>query len=297
MTGEKPTQVLCTKINNYYFPHSSIDDLSEGIPWQLKRLQGENKMFYTSAFTCFDLTQAIMHYNMALLDKYDFDNICGSLIYDGMNRHDVSMNIAILKQVNHNSRLFIESSIIDQNKVIDSLNNWQDHITYADNYGAITKLTNIYNNQHAVLLQAMKIDVKIAVILIDPLSQDYSEFIPQMDNLLQYISSQKSVNKVDILYSGKQDHEYETCADMSLIMLQDLIEDLSHNKQDKNGKDQGEINGLFSLTEDDIEKIDFNIMQPATDKTEVVWQDGKISTNDDLILIKKLSSNILKINL
>ena len=54
------------------------------------------------------------------------------------------------------------------------------------------------------------------------------------------------MNKVDILYSGKQDHEYETCADMSLIMLQDLIEDLSHNKQDKNAKDQGEINGLFS---------------------------------------------------
>ena len=38
-------------------------------------------------------------------------------------------------------------------------------------------------------------------------------------------------------------------------------------------------------------------MQPATDKKEVVWQDGKITTNDDLILIKKLSSNILKINL
>ncbi len=70
IVGEEVDEIVTSKINNYYLPHCSDKDISAGVPWELFRLQGENKIWFTSAFTCFDLTQSIICYNMKLLDKY-----------------------------------------------------------------------------------------------------------------------------------------------------------------------------------------------------------------------------------
>ena len=79
LIGEKPIEILYTKINNYYMPHCLDESIQKHSPWELFRLQGENKMWYTGAFTCQDLTQSIINYNHKLLDKYDFDNISGEI--------------------------------------------------------------------------------------------------------------------------------------------------------------------------------------------------------------------------
>jgi len=71
LTNEDDVTKIHSKINNYYLPHCSPEDVKAGIPWELFKLQGENKMWFTSAITSFDLTQAIINYNMKLLDQYD----------------------------------------------------------------------------------------------------------------------------------------------------------------------------------------------------------------------------------
>lgn len=72
LIGERIKEIVHTKINNKYLPHCSVEDIKAGVPWEIFKLQGENKIWFTSAFTCFDLTQAIINYNMKLLDEYEF---------------------------------------------------------------------------------------------------------------------------------------------------------------------------------------------------------------------------------
>jgi hypothetical protein len=58
--------------------------------------------------------------------------------------------------------------------------------------------------------------------LIDPLSEKESIFKSEITNLAQ--SLHQEGRNIEVVYSGRQDENYGICADMSLIMLQELIE-------------------------------------------------------------------------
>lgn len=56
INNQEPYEIVHQKINNYYMPQCSYQDIKDGVPWELFKLQGQNKMWFTSAFTCMDLT-------------------------------------------------------------------------------------------------------------------------------------------------------------------------------------------------------------------------------------------------
>ena len=202
------------------------------------------------------------------------DNICGSLIYHGMNSYEVSMNIALLKQGNIHSKLFIEHGIINQSQVVNHLNNWRDNLTDVSHYSAIIKLTNIHHDQHALLLQAARVDDKISVQLIDPLSAAHcAEFFLQIDRLLQDLYAQQSVHQVNIVYTGRQDHEHGTCGDMSLIMLQEWTQAINDQKQDNINIQQltDQVNQLKITDHNEVEyNIVLNMNQDLTHLSQYI---------------------------
>ena len=63
----------------------------------------------------------------------------------------------------------------------------------------------------------------VQITLIDPLSQEDTEFSVQINALKNALSNQKQYH-VQIIYTGYQHKDYGTCGDMCLIMLQELIE-------------------------------------------------------------------------
>ncbi len=67
----------------------------------------------------------------------------------------------------------------------------------------------------------------VRITLIDPLSQEDTEFSAQINALNSTLNNQKQ-SHVQIIYAGCQDKDHGTCGDMSLIMLQDIIEQISN---------------------------------------------------------------------
>ena len=66
------------------------------------------------------------------------------------------------------------------------------------------------------------------ITLIDPLSEKESIFKTEITNLAYLFHKQGTV--VQVIYSGRQDKDYGTCGDISLIMLQELIENTINQK-------------------------------------------------------------------
>ena len=64
--------------------------------------------------------------------------------------------------------------------------------------------------------------------MIDPLSEESSTFKSEIANLTYLFYQQGTV--VQIIYSGRQVKDYGTCGDISLIMLQELIENAINQK-------------------------------------------------------------------
>ena len=106
---------------------------------------------------------------------------------------------------------------------MDNVLNWLENYKAFDNYVSIVKLENKIGQKHAVLLEAEKDNNFLEITLTDPLSEKDSEFKIQL-NTLQESMTHKITNEVQIIYKGCQDKDYGTCADMCLIMLQEIIE-------------------------------------------------------------------------
>ena len=150
-------EIIHTKTYNTYFPHCSHTSIKEGYPWIMFSIQGENKMWFTGASVTMDITRAIINYNHMLLDQYDFDNICGILkdmLLDGMSSSEVSANIQLLKASNDVATLYVEDNVLNQTQVLKYIEDWNNKADSTQYYGAIIKLTDGYNNQHAILLKA-----------------------------------------------------------------------------------------------------------------------------------------------
>lgn len=95
-------------------------------------------------------------------------------------------------------------------------------MTTSSHYGALIGIENELGDKHAVLFYASKETSGLVIKIIDPLSKKDSTFKDELKKLAQSLHELGAT--VDIIYSGKQDQDYGTCADTSLIMLQELIE-------------------------------------------------------------------------
>ena len=150
-----------------------------------------------------------------------------------MSDKDISLNLQSLKYNieadNKKVSLFIEEKVLSQRNIIDKMESWFDLNNKQSEFLAIVTVINSENKKHAVLLHSTKTDGEIQKItLIDPLSEESSTFKSEIANLTYLFHQQGTV--VQIIYSGRQDKDYGTCGDISLIMLQELIENAINQK-------------------------------------------------------------------
>lgn len=140
---------------------------------------------------------------------------------EGLNLESIKINLdAIIEANQDNAYFYIAPKIMDQEELLSSLSDWQNiPSTY---YGALIKLKNESGDKHAVLFHTSKAADHLAITITDPLSQEASTFKLEIENLAQSLRQEGGL--IEVVYSGKQNENYGTCADMSLIMLQDFIE-------------------------------------------------------------------------
>ena len=140
---------------------------------------------------------------------------------EGLNISDIKINLdAIINANQDNTDFYISPKIMEQEELLSNLSDWQT-IPYS-HYSALIKLENESGDKHAVLFNASKAADHLAITITDPLSQEASTFKSKIENLTESLHEEGRAIKV--VYSGRQDEDYGTCADMSLIMLQELIE-------------------------------------------------------------------------
>ena len=149
---------------------------------------------------------------------------------DGMSDKDISLNLQSLKyniEANNKKLLFwIEQDALNQRNMIDKIESWSNANTQSE-FLSIVTIINSEGKKHAILLHATHKNDGIQITLIDPLSQQDSEFSVQINALKNTLSNQKQ-HHVQIIYAGCQDKDHGTCGDMSLIMLQEVIEQASN---------------------------------------------------------------------
>ena len=68
--NRKILKKLHTETFYKYYPHFSAENLINGVPWELFRLQGDRKMWFVGGLPTFDTTDSILQYNMKLLAQY-----------------------------------------------------------------------------------------------------------------------------------------------------------------------------------------------------------------------------------
>ena len=155
-------------------------------------------------------------------DKKDFFE--GNNESNGMTRWEIEHNLQLLisnyKTDDQKNLLWVENVILDLNSINNKLDNWLKESKQI-HYAAIIELKNDKGSRHAVLLKSEKLGKAVEIEIVDPLSKEDSAFIGQMDKLVASITTPGIIHTT---YSGRQDKEYGTCGDMSLIALQELLE-------------------------------------------------------------------------
>ena len=141
-----------------------------------------------------------------------------------MTQKEIEDNLlSIIKNYsNSEDNMFIADKVLDSQQLIFGLEYWYNHSELI-NYSAIVKVENQLDNRHAILLTASKTNNQSVVItIIDPLSDQDSMFKVEIEQLAQLLNNQGF--STNILYSGIQDKDYGTCADLSLILLYEVLE-------------------------------------------------------------------------
>jgi len=149
----------------------------------------------------------------------------------GMSDEDISLNLQALKyniEVNNKkSLIYIEEEILNEHNIINKIEHWFNSSSKQNEFFSIVTVTNDENKKHAILLHAKQENNSVHITLIDPLSQEDTEFSAQINALNSTLNNQKQC-RVQIIYAGCQDKDHGTCGDMSLIMLQNIIEQISN---------------------------------------------------------------------
>jgi hypothetical protein len=153
---------------------------------------------------------------------------------EGLSLESIKFNLAaiIISNLN-NMDFYIAPNLISEEELILKFNNWK--MTTSSHYGALIGVENELGNKHAILLHASRIKGNlIKITLTDPLAEQDSVFKAEIKKLAHSLQ-QEEVN-AEIIYSGRQDKDYGTCADISLIMLQELIEQTANTYSIKSGQ-------------------------------------------------------------
>jgi hypothetical protein len=150
---------------------------------------------------------------------------------NGMSDKDISLNLQSLKynvETNNKKSLFyIEEEILNERNIIDKIEYCFNSSSKQNEFFSIVTVTNDENKKHAILLHAKQEGNSLQITLIDPLSQEDTAFSAQINALKNTLNNQKQCH-VQIIYAECQDKDHGTCGDMSLIMLQDIIEQISN---------------------------------------------------------------------
>jgi hypothetical protein len=144
-----------------------------------------------------------------------------------MSDEDISLNLQSLKyNIENNNRkatFFIEEKVLSQPNLFNKIESWSNLNDKQSEFLAIITVINSENKKHAVLVHSTKSNCEIQKIaLIDPLSENESIVKPEITNLVYLFHKKGTV--IQVIYSGRQDKNYGTCGDISLIMLQELVE-------------------------------------------------------------------------
>ena len=192
-------------------------------------------------------------------DVLDEDNMNGINIvnrdaYKGLTTSSIKQNIISIINSSKNLDLYIELELIDVDKVPHMLANWAKNIII-DNYFTIAKIKNNFNQNHAILIHAKRTTAKVInIIIIDPLSEEDSEFKEALcalkDKIVSSLNHHSSVS-AEIVYTGVQDAASATCGDMSLIILRELSDGESLDKIISYNK---EIMKIASEPQEDMNK-------------------------------------------
>ena len=156
-------------------------------------------------------------------DKDSYGTQCSN---HGMSDKDISLNLQSLKNIEANNiklSFWIEEEVLNQRNMIDKIDSWSNSNNKQSDFLSITTVINGGSKKHAILLHATHKNNGVQITLIDPLSQEDTEFSVQINALKNALSNQKQYH-VQIIYTGYQHKDYGTCGDMCLIMLQELIE-------------------------------------------------------------------------
>ncbi len=155
-------------------------------------------------------------------------NSYGIQCIEGMSDKDISLNLRSLKYLmNHKMKMtsmWIEQEVLNQYNMIYKIKSWSNCVYKHCDFLSIVTVINKRSKKHAILLHGIqKNNIIKKITLIDPLSQQDSEFFYAINEIKNTLNNQLQV-EIRIFYAGCQDKDYGTCADMSLIMLQKVIE-------------------------------------------------------------------------
>lgn len=157
---------------------------------------------------------------------------CANQTSKGLTAESINLNLDNIIKSYDQTDIYINSKIVDQRQVYDNILHWLENPNIFNQYASVVKIENTTGQKHAILLHAKKENNKILLTLIDPLSEEDSIFKDELKKLAY--SLQQNRIDVEIIYSGKQDKDYGTCADICLIMLQEFIEQtIIYKKNDR----------------------------------------------------------------
>ncbi len=149
---------------------------------------------------------------------------------EGMSTEEIEDNLHLLKSIyktnNGIKELLIESYLLNAQQVLLSIKYWFEAKTY-QYYTGIVGIENKQGDKHAILLYGIKSSNNKESIfkIIDPLSKKDNMFTQEIEYLASDI---KSFGKVSVLYSGIQGKEHGICGDISIILLQDLLSNITN---------------------------------------------------------------------
>lgn len=181
--------------------------------------EDKDRIFSTEPEQILYILKALYDQNMTKIDEINGMAQRGK----GLTAESINLNLDEIIKSHVQSDLQIDHKIINAQDVADNILDWLANQNTSSQYASLVKVENAIGQKHAILVYTKQNNNQTEITLIDPLSQEDTEFAEQL-NVLKAVLNNKALHQVRIIYAGCQDRDYGTCSDMCLIMLQELIE-------------------------------------------------------------------------
>lgn len=203
-----------------------------------------SSVVFTKSFTTLHNTMSqVIHENPYTVDNLE---LLECIKYNGFNPYhknglvaeDIEYNLKQLKasQQEYKSDITVSDKIIDSNNILSNLTKWIKKSEVGEECLSVIGIKND-DELHACVIQVISNNQQLNINIIDPLSEEDSEFKAQLSELQRSIEKELAqytdLLQCNIIYSGVQDVGYGTCGDMCLIMIQQLLENaVCYNQTD-----------------------------------------------------------------